>query len=181
MKLSKLPHLLGDYLGGVARVSSALANGEANVAHLSRKGFVSFSEGSHGYGFIETVVSTFRELKDIDGLSDRMVYVAGLSFDDAIGRIDTSVFSLESLCSCEWCSMTRDKNEINTVTSRLCIIGDTYAIRQVAVIMSSVVQDSERPDNTAGNRSPKSVVNVMIGAVVGLNERSDQDMAVFSA
>ncbi|KAL9593397.1 MAG: hypothetical protein Q9179_005904 [Wetmoreana sp. 5 TL-2023] len=143
--LSKLPHLLGDYLGGVARVYSALATGEANVANLSRKGFTGFSEASHGHGFIETVVSTFPELKNMDGLSDRMIYVADLTFDDAIRHIESSVLGLESLCSCEMCSKKHDESEINPPTSRTCIVGVAYAIRRIAMIMSSVVQDPESP------------------------------------
>lgn len=142
--LSKLPHLLGDYLGSVARVYTALATGEPNVAGLSRQGFVGFAEASHGYGFIETILSTFQELKDLDGLSDRMIYAAGLTFDDAIRNIESSVLGLESLCSCDECSLHKN-SLLNLETSRTCIVGVAYAVRRIAMIMSSVIQDSGSP------------------------------------
>ncbi|KAL8739828.1 MAG: hypothetical protein Q9190_007405 [Brigantiaea leucoxantha] len=144
-KLSELPHLLGDYLGGVARVYTALATGEKNVASLSRIAFIDFSESSYGYGFVDTVFSTFPELKVIDGLRERVSHTAESSFDNAIGFVEASVIALESLCSCEYCSKEHHESEIYNETSRACVVGVAYAIRRIAMVMSRVVQDPESP------------------------------------
>lgn len=145
MELSKLPHVLGDYLGGVARVYEALATGASNVANLSRTGFIYFSETSYGHGFVDTVLSTFPELENMDGLRDRMLHIASKSFDDAIRCVETSVLGLESLCSCECCSQEFDDSVLLPETSRTCIVGVAYAIRRIALVMSYVVQDFGNP------------------------------------
>ena len=61
-KLRKLPLHLGNYLGSVARIYSALAQGQRNVGYLSRSQFANYTEISYGKGLIHTVLSTFPEL-----------------------------------------------------------------------------------------------------------------------
>ncbi|KAL8859005.1 MAG: hypothetical protein Q9178_004486 [Gyalolechia marmorata] len=142
-ELSNMPHLLGDYLGGVARVYEALATGASDIANLSRKGFVNFSEASYGHGFIDTIISTFPELENIDGFRNRMSHVADKTFNVAMKSVESSIIGLESLCSCDCCSHARESSGFSMKTSRHCIVGVAYAIRQIALVMSCVVQDVE--------------------------------------
>ncbi|KAL8910019.1 MAG: hypothetical protein Q9171_004679 [Xanthocarpia ochracea] len=141
-ELSNMPHLLGDYLGGVARVYEALATGASNIAHLSRKSFVNFSEASYGHGFVDTVISTFPELENIDGFRDRMLHVANQTFDDAMRSVESSIIGLESLCSCVLCAEDGVRRK-SFLGSKRCIVGVAYAIRRIALVMSCVVQDVE--------------------------------------
>ncbi|KAL8914985.1 MAG: hypothetical protein Q9172_006973 [Xanthocarpia lactea] len=142
-ELSNMPHLLGDYLGGVARVYEALATGASDIGHLSRKGFVNFSEASYGHGFIDTIISTFPELENIDGFRGRMSHVADQTFDDAMRSVESSIAGLELLCSCECCSQRHDRSRFSMKPSRNCIVGVAYAIRRIALVMSCLVQDVE--------------------------------------
>ena len=145
-QLSNTPHLLGDYLGGVARVYEALATGASDVANLSRKGFVNFSEASYGHGFVDTVISTFPELENIDGFRDRMSNVADKTFEDAMRSVESSIPGMESLCSCVHCA--EDEGGVSRAFSRdssdkKCIVEVAYAIRRIALTMSCVVQEVE--------------------------------------
>ena len=143
--LSSMTHLLGDYLGGVARIYNALATGESNIGHLSRAAYIYFSDASFGNGFVNTVISTFPELENMDGLRDRMLYITDGTFDDALRSVESSVLGLERLCACEYCSQEPDDSMISHDISRTCIVGIAYAIRRISITMASVVQDPQIP------------------------------------
>ena len=143
--LSKMPHILGDYLGGAARIYRAVAIGESNIGSLSRLQHVHYTETSYGLGFISTVTTTFPELSNIDGLYDCMQHAINLTFDEAIRNVEQSILSLEALCTCDYCSSDQDPMILVPNNSRSCLVGVAYAIRRIAVVMSYVVQDPENP------------------------------------
>lgn len=134
--LLKTPHILGDYLGGAARIYKAVATGESNIGALSRTDNVIFTETSYGLGYINTITATFPELSSIDGLYDRMQHA---------GNVEQSILSLETLCVCEFCASEQDPSMTMPTDSRMCLVGVAYAIRRIAMVMPYVVQDSESP------------------------------------
>lgn len=136
-----MPYVLGDYLGGVARIYKAIATGENNVGNLSRFHYVNYAETSYGLGFVNTVTSTFPELNTIDGLYDRMQHRANVTFDEAIRSVEQSILSLEALCTCEYCTSEQEEMTLWPPNSRVCLVGIAYAIRRIALVMSCVVQD----------------------------------------
>lgn len=135
------PDLLGDYLGGVARIHRAVATGEKNVGNLSRFQYVSYAEPSYGIGFVNTVISTFPELNSVDGLHERMQHCVNITFDEAIRKVELSILSLEALCICECCTSEPEETTLWPDNSRVCLVGIAYAIRRIAMVMSCVVQD----------------------------------------
>ena len=139
--LSKMPYVLGDYLGGVARIHRAVATGENNIGNLSRFHYVDYAETSYGLGFVNTVASTFPELNNIDGLYDRMQHSVNVTFDEAIRNVEQSILSLEALCTCDYCTSGQEETTIWPENSRVCLVGIAYAIRRIAMVMSCVVQD----------------------------------------
>lgn len=143
--LSKMPHVLGDYLGSVARIYRAVANGENNIGSLSRINYVNFAETSFGLGLVETVISTSPELEKIDGLYDRMQHAADLSFDEAVRTVELCINGLEALCECEYCSSEQEDSILRNSHSIMCLVGVAYAIRGISVVMGSLVQDPECP------------------------------------
>lgn len=102
--LTELPHLVGAYLGSLARIYAALAQAEPEVDILSRDFYIDFVEASFGHGFIATVMKTFPELERVDGLQQSMEAAAEKSFADAVRTVETSVQDLETLCQCYGCS-----------------------------------------------------------------------------
>ena len=102
--LSGLPHILGSYLGSTARIYSALATGEPDVAAFSRPHFMNFTQLSYGEGFIHSVTSIFEELERIPGLYDKMERALGSSFDRACKEVEEAAQSLINICHCQLCS-----------------------------------------------------------------------------
>ena len=140
--LADMPLHLGSYLGSVARVYSALAQGHDNVGSLSRIHFARFDETNYGYGFIHTILETFPELDRIQGLRNMLQSSADLPFGEALKSVEQSILALEQLCTCYECRFSSDEDSDN---SRSCLVGMSYAIREIAWTMASVVQDS--PDH----------------------------------
>ncbi|MCJ1430440.1 hypothetical protein MMC29_008358 [Sticta canariensis] len=150
-RLSEVSHLLGDYLGGVARIYKAVSCGEPNAGRICRKNFYYYVETSYGYGFIETVLATFPELQRTDGLLDRMQHIIDFSFDDALRITEQSVSALKNICNCSHCKFVRRPEHVPddeigfAEITRGCIVGLTYAIRKIASIMARTVQDPDGP------------------------------------
>lgn len=146
-QLSNLPHLLGDYLGGVARIYKAISCGESNASRICRENFFYYVETSYGHGFINTVLSTFPELQRTNGLRDRMQHVMELSFDDAMRITEQSVSALETLCNCPCCEHERTVDDVWLFSRgvRTCIVGLAYTIRKIASGMACAVQDPDGP------------------------------------
>ena len=141
----KMPSILGNYSGGVARIYRAVANGESNIGSLSHPQYIYYAETSYGLGFVSTVITTFPELGCIDGLHDCMQHATDTTFDEAIRNVESSILSLESLCPCEYCSSDHDPMSLMPSNSQSCLVGVAYAIRRIAMVMSYVVQDPEYP------------------------------------
>ena len=135
------PIILGDYLGGVARIYRAVATSEKNVSNLSCFHYLNYSDTSHGLGFVNTVISTFPELNSVKGLHDRMQHSVNITFDEAIRNVEHSILSLEALCICEYCTSEPEGSTLWPDNSRICLVGIAYAIRRIATVMSCVVQD----------------------------------------
>ena len=147
LQLLELPNYLGSYLGSLARIYAALAQGEIEVGTLSRLKFYDFSEGSYGQGFIGTIMSTFPELRNVDGLRQNMEVAAEASFEKAFSAVEFSVLALETLCACRECLAIKKQQSADMMVERSCLLGIIYAIREVARIMACVVLDpqDERP------------------------------------
>ena len=128
--LSNMPHILGGYLGGVARVYRALANGENDIGSLSRANYVHFVKISYGLGFVHTVISTFLELSHMDGLYDRMQHAVESPFDEAVRKVEQSILGLEALCSCGDYSSEQQEDTLHPQNSRMCLTGVAYATRR---------------------------------------------------
>lgn len=147
-RLCRVSHLLGDYLGGVARIYKAVSCGEPNAGRICRKNFYYYVETSYGYGFIETVLTTFPELQRTDGLRDRMQHIIDFSFDGAMRITEQSVSALKTICNCSDCEYVPHPGDVEialpTITRR-CIVRLTYAIRKIASIMACTVQDPDDP------------------------------------
>lgn len=139
--LANMPYVLGDYLGGVARIYRAVATGENNIGNISRFHYFNYAETSYGLGFVNTVISTFPELNSIDGLQDRMQHSVNITFDEAIRNVEQSILSLEALCTCECCTSEHEETTLWPENSRVCLVGIVYAIRRITMVMSCVVQD----------------------------------------
>ena len=66
--IENLPHILGSFLGSVARIYRALADDETNVVNFSRSAYINLPETSYGYGYIESARSIFPEFKSSEAL-----------------------------------------------------------------------------------------------------------------
>ena len=141
--LLALPSYIGSYFGSLARIYAALAHGEPDVGTLSRTLFYDFPEGCHGQGFVETVLSTFPELRDVDGLRNHMELALGVSFQTAFSKVESSVHILESICQCQQCLSRKSQESSDMDYARSCYLGIIYAIRDITRTMASVVLDTE--------------------------------------
>lgn len=119
-QLCRVSNLLGDYLGGVARIYKAVSCGEPNTGRICRKNFY-YVETSYGHGFIDTVLSTFPGLQRTDGLRDRMQHVMDLKYGPEEGVIT---------------SFTPSRNRI---------VGLAYTIRKITNAMAYTVQAPDGP------------------------------------
>lgn len=140
-----MSYLLGDYLGGVARICRAVSCGEPNVGKICREDFFYYVETIYGHGFIDTVLSTFPELQRTNGLRNRMQQVIDLSFDEAMRITEQSVSALEVLCKCFSCKYEHVAGDMSVDPSRGCIIGLAYTIRKIASSMAYTVQVPDGP------------------------------------
>jgi hypothetical protein len=79
-RLKGLSRILGEFLGGSARIYAALARGEADVGDFSGGDFAEFAEGTYGHKFVKGVESIFPELGCVDGLGPVMLKASNTSF-----------------------------------------------------------------------------------------------------
>lgn len=143
--LTELPSALGSYLGSLARIYRALAQGELDVGSISRFCYNDFGEASFGQGFIHSVLSTFPELERIESLQQIMEDAAQKSFDEAIRTVEQSIHALKGVCRCRECSTGHEQSGCYELRS--CYLGMAYAIREIARTVACVVPDpqDERP------------------------------------
>ena len=129
-------------------IYKAVSCGESNAGRICRKNFYYYVETSYGYGFIETVLTTFPELQRTDGLRYRMQHIIDFSFDEAMRITEQSVSALKNICNCSDCKYVPLPGDVEiclpTIT-RGCIVGLTHAIRKIASIMACTVQDPDGP------------------------------------
>lgn len=99
----KLPTAVWKFLGSFARISMALAEGEADVGDYSRKNFIDFAEASYGQGFIDSSQSLFPELAG-PSLRNKMQSVLSLPFTEAQRYQQESYLTFRDSCRCNLCS-----------------------------------------------------------------------------
>jgi hypothetical protein len=99
----KLPTAVWKFLGSFARISMALAEGEADVGDYSRQDFINFAEASYGQGFVDSSQTLFPELARPD-LRNKMQSVLSLSFSEAQSYLEESGLTFQRSCSCVRCS-----------------------------------------------------------------------------
>lgn len=140
--LSGLSQILGSYLGSTARIYSALATGEPNVAAFSRLRFIDFTQLSYGRGFIHSVTSIFEELGHIPGLYDKMERVLGSSFDGACKEIEEAAQSLINMCHCQLCSGIHTSHpDYSGPTRHDCLFTLAMTIRNLVTILACTNRD----------------------------------------
>ncbi|KAG7002055.1 highly reducing polyketide synthase alt5 [Physcia stellaris] len=147
--LANMPYVLGDYLGGVARIYRAVATGENNIGNLSRFHYVNYSETSYGLGFVNTVISTFPELNSVDGLLDRMQHNVNITFDEAIRNVEQSILSLEAICTCEYCASGQEENTLWPDNSRDFGISELHPAVKGIYEFSALGKQPESPIHKA--------------------------------
>jgi len=102
-ELSSLFHVLGGYLGSVARILTAIATGEEWEGKLPREDYVNFVQSSYGHGFVESIGTIFLELRH-DSLHEIMQRVADTTLDEAVRTVEQSMQTLKQTCKCSDCS-----------------------------------------------------------------------------
>jgi len=144
--LCLLKRHLASYLGGVARVYTALARCENEVGNFSRTAYVAFSETSCGLGFIETVTRTFPEIAQLADVPDLMREELGVSFTIASNHIEQSINCIKAVCTCSLCKHKYGarKNIGSEANKEPCLVALGLATRQMALLMSCVVQDGQK-------------------------------------
>ncbi|KIL89202.1 hypothetical protein FAVG1_07596 [Fusarium avenaceum] len=90
----KLPTAVWKFLGSFARISMALAEGEADVGDCSRRDFIDFTEASYGQGFVDSSQSLFPELAG-PNLRDKMQSVLSLPFSEAQNYYEESILAFQ--------------------------------------------------------------------------------------
>ena len=145
-ELTRLTHVLGSFLGGVARIYTALATGEPNVATFSRVRFIDFTELSYGKGFVHSVTSVFAELGRVPRLHDTMERALGASFDNASREVEQAALSLRNTCHCGRCcgrssSDADSDSSIDPVGECLFVIAMT--IRSLVTALASTSRDED--------------------------------------
>ena len=134
---------MGTCFASFARTYAALARGEQDVGTLSRTLFYDFPETCHRQGFIATILSTFPELQDIDGLRRHMEFAAEVSFQKAISAVESSLHMLEALCQCYACLDCKQQESPDVNYSRSCYLGIAYAIRDIVRTVATVMLDTQ--------------------------------------
>lgn len=107
--LLALPMCVGEFLGSAARVYSALANAEEDVAEFSRSDYVDYAEASYGQAYIASVEKTFPELACKEGLREIMLKQLQKSVGEAVVCLELTVQTLKRLCVCPICNGSMPK------------------------------------------------------------------------
>lgn len=142
--LSGLSQILGSYLGGAARIYTALATGEPNVGAFSRARFIGFTQLSYGKGFIHSVTSIFEELDRIPGLHDTMEHALGSSFDSACKEVEEAAQSLKNMCHCQLCSSRpsdADTSPSHRAPSDNCLFSLAMTICELVTVLACTDRD----------------------------------------
>jgi hypothetical protein len=185
-KYLKVSRQFGVFLGSAARIYAAIACGEASVGKFSRKEFFHFAPTAYGVGYIETVTRVFPELTRTTELVDTMMDCQLYAFEKAFDSLETCVHSMKNLCDCSICrAVTRPSSS----HSRQCLVVMLMTIRHVALVMASVINDSNIQPTVAGLEEISSLqgyfwfeaikaaehdTRFLVPAVVGLKIDTDE-------
>jgi hypothetical protein len=144
--LCALERHLASYLGSVARVYTALVRCEKEVGNFWRTGYINFSETSYGLGFIATVIGTFPEIAELADAQHLMQEELEVSFTTASNHIEGSINCIKAVCTCSLCKHRYDvrKNIGSAANKEPCLVALALAIRQIALLMSCVVQHGRK-------------------------------------
>ena len=134
-ELTRLPHILGGFLGSAARVYRALATGEAAASEFRRLSYFNFPDLSHGQGFLRSVTSVFAELEQCNGLSDAMQRAESVSAQEALRTVEQTVINLAQICKCSRCTLQ------GIPTGRACASAVVFVIRSIISTASCTVKD----------------------------------------
>ena len=135
--LIKAPMIFGALFGSIARVHHALAVGENDVGDFQRQTYINFVESSYGIGFINSVVSTFPELKQVTGLFDEMQLALDVPLRESFRTIEGTILKLEGICQCRRCNPGEKERKIR------CIVVLALSIREMVSTISCVKVASE--------------------------------------
>lgn len=147
-----LTYTLGEYLGSVARIYSALALGEPGIGAFEdcREGFRDFLDSSHGSGLTQAFLYTFPELQRMTDLASLMQIAESRSFSEAVMSFSNSYASFEKQCKCSSC----DENYQNAFGSaKTCIPAIAYTILHCTRFLGSVERDPAMLPTISGIRS----------------------------
>ena len=142
--LTRVPNVLGDFLGSAARIYRGLATGESDVGMFSRKYYINFVDSSHGEGFIDSVGSVFPELKRLGGLFDKMHLASNVPLTAALRTIERAALDVAQLCKCSCCTISGAESET------FCLLAILFAIRELVSTISCIVMDDKILPNTSG-------------------------------
>lgn len=162
--LVNLPHILGGFLGSAARVYSALAPGESNVAAFSRETYVNFNEASYGLGFVHAAISIFPELNRCNGLFAAMQNATDASMEEAVRTIEQTVQNLAQICRCSRCTPQK-----TTISGRdgFCLLITAFSIRALISTISCTVRDPELlPTNMGIYSTYMGIQNTWVARIV---------------
>ncbi|KAM0467924.1 hypothetical protein ACHAP7_011431 [Fusarium lateritium] len=126
----KQPTAVWKFLGSFARISMALAEGEANVGDYSREDFIDFAEASYGQGFIDSSQTLFPELAS-SRLRDKIQSVLSLSLSKAQNYLEESILTFQRFCLCNLC------NE-KTETLSICFVALAGTLVDLVVTVSTL-------------------------------------------
>ena len=146
-KLTKVPNILGDFLGSMARIYRGLATGESDVGKFSRKFYIDFFDSSYGEGFIDSVGSIFPEFKRLGGLFDKMHVALGVSLPEAVRTIERTALDLAQLCKCSDCTFSGAGIET------YCLLAILLTIRELVSLTSCTVTDDKILPSISGIRA----------------------------
>ena len=160
--LSRLPHLLGSFLGSVARIYRALASGESISIECKREYFLDLAEPSFGQGFVTSTVCIFPELDRSQSLKDHMQEAEEVSCGQARRTAEPTVVPPAQSCQCSCCTPRGVKSE-----SR-CLVAVTMSVRRLISLISSTVRDPDILPTLDGLRTIYSHMHADVASKNGL-------------
>lgn len=83
-RLKGMSRISGEFLGSAARISAALAGGEADVGDFSREDFADFVHDTYGHGFVKNIGEILPELDRVRDLNTAMLEASNTSFKQAV-------------------------------------------------------------------------------------------------
>ena len=153
-KLMAASNLLGNFLGGVARITNAFATGEAKSAGFDCSNYINFPEASYGKGFLESVTAIFPELDRAPHLKEQMQLAEALSLNEAQDSIEQTLRSLKVICGCLGCAPHKPAlEEMDKNSNKNCLVAITAVIKHLVSSLSCVEKDPELQLTVSGVES----------------------------